>query len=76
MEAIAEAKIRELVPEMIKETCYKLLEDIDDAIQYDVDTYVSVSVNSLEELFKGHKLQHVISDAIMKQIRKNLNKMM
>ena len=76
MEEIAEAKIREMVPDMINETCHQLLENIDNAIEYDVDTYVSVSVNSLEELFRGHKLQRIISDAIMKEIRKNLNKLM
>lgn len=76
MEAIAEAKIREIVPEMIKETCNKLLENIDDAIQYDVETNVSVSVNSLEELFRGHKLQRIISDAIMKQVRKNIKNLL
>ena len=72
MAQIATQKINELVPDMIDSRITTALENIIGAIEYDVKTYVSMSVDYADEVLLGSKAKKIISTAIMDTIKKNL----
>lgn len=42
------------------------------AIQYDVESVVSVGVDGIGEIFNGHKVKKIISDRIMQEMKARL----
>lgn len=73
MREIAEQAIKELVPEMAKQIYNESLTNLLGALRYDVETCVSVAVDSAEEIFRSSRLKHVISDHIMKELQSHLS---
>lgn len=77
MRQIALETIKEVVPQMIEETCVKIctaaLEDVIGAIEWDIEEIVNVSFDDMHNVFNSEKFRKVISTKIMDSIQKNLN---
>jgi hypothetical protein len=77
MRQIALETIKEVVPQMIEETCVKIctaaLEDVIGAIEWDIEEIVNVSFDDMHNVFNSEKFRKVISTKIMDSIKKNLN---
>lgn len=78
MRQIALETIKEVVPQMIEETCVKIctaaLEDVIGAIEWDIEEVINVSFDDMHNVFNSEKFRKVISTKIMDSIKKNLNK--
>lgn len=72
MRKIAEEAIKELVPKISADIYNEALKRLLGAIQYDVETVVSVAVDGIGEIFNGKKLKKVISDNIMQEMKARL----
>jgi len=72
-EQIAEQKIAELVPEIQKTAYIQAYNDIVDALTFDVTSAVYVAFDNAREIFYDKKTQKVVADAVMKELRKQLN---
>lgn len=72
MRQIADEEIKRLVPQMATEIYNNAVSKLVGAIQYDVDTCVSVALSSAGEIYNDRKFKKVLSDAIMKQIKAQL----
>lgn len=73
MRKIAEEAINDLVPHIAEKYFTEAAEKIIGAIQYDIETIVSVAVDSGEEIFNSKKCKQVISDRIVKEIKASLS---
>ena len=77
MRQIALETIKEVVPQMIEETCVKIctaaLEDVIGAIEWDIEEVINVSFDDMHNVFNSEKFRKVISTKIMDSIQKNLN---
>ena len=69
---IALQVIKEVVPQMIEETCVKIctaaLEDVIGAIEWDIEEVVNVSFDDMHNEFNSEKFRKVISTKIMDSI--------
>ena len=72
MRKIAEETIYELVPKISAEIYNNALQRLLGAIHYDVVSVVSVAVDGIGEIFNGHKVQKIISDRIMQEMKARL----
>ena len=72
MRKIAEETIYELVPKISAEIYNNALQRLLGAIHYDVESVVSVAVDGIGEIFNGHKVQKIISDRIMQEMKARL----
>lgn len=75
MRRIAEEAINDLVPKIAEQYFTKAAEQIIGAIQYDIETVVSVAVDSGEEIFNSKKFKQVVSDRIVKEIKASISNM-
>lgn len=79
MRQIAQAAIKAYVPPIVEETCARMwneaLERIVGAISYDVESNVKIAFSNGEEIFNDSKTQRIVSDAIMKAMKKELSKL-
>lgn len=73
MREIAEKAINEIVPKMAADIYNEAIKKLIGAIQYDIETVVSVAVDSGKEIFNSKKCKQVISDRIVKEIKANLS---
>ena len=73
MRAIAVETINEIVPAMCAAIYNEAVTRLVGAIQYDVETCVSVSIDSMGEIFNSKKFQTVLSENIMKAIMAHLD---
>ena len=77
MRQIALETIKEVVPQMIEETCVKIctaaLEDVIGAIEWDIEEVINISFDDMHNVFNSEKFRKVISTKIMDSIQKNLN---
>ena len=62
--------IEEIINQKVKAICQGVFE----GLQRDVNVIASVAVNSVGEIFKKEQLKTVISNEILRQINKNLDK--
>ena len=74
MRKIAEDAIKEIVPQMCAQIYNEAVTNLIGALQYDVETCVHVSVESLGEIFSSSKLEKVLSEKLMKSIMSKLDK--
>lgn len=72
MRQIATMVVNELAPKIAAEIYNKSLENLMGAVNYDVETYVQVAVDSMEEIFKSSKVKQICSDAIMKELQRSI----
>ena len=72
MRKIAEETICELVPKISAEIYNNALQRLLGAIHYDVESVVSVAIDGVGEIFNGHKVQKIISDRIMQEMKARL----
>lgn len=73
MRKIAEETINELVPQIAEQYFNKAAEQIIGAIKYDIETVVSLAVDSGEEIFNSKKFKTVVSDRIIKEIKSSIS---
>lgn len=72
MRKIAIEVINEYVPQIAAEIYNNALQRLLGAIQYDVESVVSVAVDGIGEIFNGHKVKKIISDRIMQEMKARL----
>lgn len=72
MQAIAKEAVFEYAPEIAARIYNSAIERLIGALQYDIDTIVSVSLEDAGEIFNSSKCRKVISDRIMKEIKAQL----
>ena len=68
MRKIAEDTINELVPKMCEEIFNNAVSNLIGAIEYDVETCVSVSLDSAGKIFDSSELKKVLSKRIMDEL--------
>ena len=73
-EQIAQQKIAEAVPEIQKAAYQQAYGNLIEALSFDVTSAVSIGFENAETIFKDSKTQKVVADAIMREIRKQLNR--
>ena len=73
MRKIAEETVKELVPQIAERYFNQAAEKIIGAIKYDIETVVSVAVDSGEEIFNSKKFKQVVSDRIVKEIKTSIS---
>lgn len=71
-EAVAEQKIKELVPQMARDIYRQSLKDVLRGLEYDVNTIVNVAFDDGRDIFSSSKTRKMVSDAIYKEIIKGL----
>lgn len=79
MRQIAQEQICALVPKMVEEICVntwnEALQRIIGAIRYDVTACVKVALKNGREIFNDKRTEKIISEAIVKELRKELDKL-
>lgn len=71
-EAVAEQKIKALVPQMAREIYRQSLKDVLRGLEYDVNTIVNVAFDDGRDIFSSSKTRKMVSDTIYKEIIKGL----
>jgi len=69
MRQIAIEEIHRLVPKMATEIYNAAIERLIGAIQYDIETCVSVALESVGEIYNDKKFKQVLSNEIMQKIK-------
>ncbi len=46
-----------------------------EAFEYDVESVVTIALNGCEEIFRDSKTKKIISDRIIQEVKKKLNKL-
>lgn len=72
MQAIAKEAVFEYAPEIAASIYNSAIERLVGALQYDIDTIVSVSLQDAGEIFNSNRCRQIISDRIMKEIKSQL----
>ena len=72
MRQIALETIQQYVPQIAAEIYNNTIERLIGAIQYDVESVVSVAVDGIGEIFNGSKLKKVISANLMNELKARL----
>lgn len=72
MRQIALETIQQYVPQIAAEIYNNALQRLIGAIQYDVESVVSVAVDGIGEIFNGRKLKKIISDNILQEMKARL----
>ena len=68
----AEAVARQLVPTMCAEIYNEALTRLVGAMQYDVETVVSVAIDDVGQIFNSRQFHKVVSDRIMQAMKSRL----
>ena len=50
------------------------IDDFMEALEYDVESIVTVGLNGCEEIFRDSKTQKIISERIIQEVRKRIDK--
>lgn len=72
-EQIASEKLAATIPEIQTAALQQARDDLLRAIEFDVETVVSVAFENGETIWKDKRTQRVIADNIMREIRKHLS---
>ena len=75
MRQIAEETIKELVPNMAVQIYAETVQDMLNALQYDIETIVSLSFDDAQDIFTSKKARKYVSDKLTNEVIKHLNKM-
>ena len=73
-EQIAERKMAEALPEIQKATYISAYNNLVGALEFDVTSAVSIGLENCGEIFFDSRTQKVVADAVMREIRKQLDK--
>lgn len=73
-EQIAQQKIAEAVPEIQKAAYQQAYGNLIEALSFDVTSAVNVAFENGESIFRDSKTQTILANAVMQEIRKQLDK--
>ena len=73
MRQIAKEVVLELVPQIAAEIYNESLQRLVGALQYDIETIVTVSLEDAQNIFNSAQCRKVISDRIMKELKARLD---
>ena len=73
MYAIAEEMVNKLAPQIAAEIYNESLQRLVGALQYDIETIVSVSLEDAKNIFNSSQCRKIISDRIMKELMSRLD---
>ena len=70
--------IQEVVPQMVEDTCLRVIKDylnssLNGSLQYDVHSLANVSIADFNKMFKSEQFSRFISDAVTDEIRKRID---
>ena len=78
MRQVALETVREVVPRLVDEICTAIWNDalqrLVGAMEYDVNTCVSIAFDDAEKIFKSKEAQKFISDKIVKELQREIDK--
>ena len=78
MRQIALQTVQEVVPRLVDEICTTIWNDalqrLVGAIDYDVNTCVSIAFDDAEKIFKSKEAQKFVSDKIVKELQREIDK--
>lgn len=75
MRQIAVEAINDIVPQMAMQIYTNTIQDMINALQYDIETIVSISFSDAHDIFTSKKTQKYVSDRIMKEMINHLERM-
>ena len=75
MRQIAESAIKELVPDMAIQIYADTVQDILNALQYDIETIVNISFDDAQDIITSKKARKYVSDRIMREVIKHVESM-
>ena len=73
MRQIAKEVVEELAPKIAAGIYNEALQRLVGALQYDIETIVSISLEDAKNIFNSAQCRKVISDRIMKELRARLD---
>ena len=73
MRQIAKEVVQELAPQIAAQIYNEALQRLVGALQYDIETIVSVSLEDAKNIFNSAQCRRVISDRIMKELKARLD---
>ena len=73
MRQIAMQVVKELAPQIAAQVYNESLRRLVGALQYDIETIVSVSLEDAKNIFNSSQCRRVISDRIMKELMSKLD---
>ena len=73
MRQIAKEVVQELAPKIAAEIYNEALQRLVGALQYDIETIVSVSLEDAGNIFNSSQCRRIISDRIMKELTSRLD---
>ena len=78
MRQVALETVREVVPRLVDEICTAIWNDalqrLVGAMEYDVNTCVSIAFDDAEKIFKSKEAQKFVSDKIVKELQREIDK--
>lgn len=78
MRQIALQTVQEVAPKLVDEICTAIWNDalqrLVGAMEYDVNTCVSIAFDDAEKIFKSKEAQRFISDKIVKELQREIDK--
>ena len=78
MRQIALQVVQEFVPRIVETICTEIWNDalqrLVGAMEYDVNTCVSIAFDDAEKIFKSKEAQKFISDKIVKELQREIDK--
>jgi hypothetical protein len=72
MRQIAKEVVQELAPQIAAQIYNESLERLIGALQYDIETIVTVAFEDAETIFSSAKCRKIVSDRIMKELKAKL----
>lgn len=73
MRQIAKEVVQELAPQIAMQIYNESLQRLVGALQYDIETIVSVSLEDAKNIFNSSQCRKIISDRIMKELMSRLD---
>ena len=74
-EQIVLQKLNDVIPEIQRAAYSTAYNDIVNALSFDVESAVNIGFANGEAIFKDKRTQKVVADAVMREVRKQLNVM-
>lgn len=68
-------KLDNEMKELLKNAYREAINDFMEAMRYDIESVVEIGLDGCEQIFKDSKTQKLISDRIIQEIQKKLNKL-
>lgn len=73
MRQIAKEVVQELAPQIAAQIYNEALQRLVGALQYDIETIVSVSLEDAKNIFNSAQCRKIISDRIMRELKARLD---